>query len=117
MTSSTSKCCPATEVHHALTLRANFDHDDEHDHENDHDSNHSRSLDIPDILAGATLGPPPPRHYVSFLEDYYPSFKRKCTTLLQQIMVSTDKDDISAALHSMLDKAPLVAYLVVKDVR
>lgn len=53
---------------------------------------------------------------MTFLEDYYPTFKRKCVTLLQLIMVSADKDDISAALHNMLDKAPLVAYLVVKDV-
>ncbi|KAH7730957.1 ITR-1 protein [Aphelenchoides avenae] len=88
--------------------------DDEHD--NDHDSNHSRSIDLPDVLAGAALGPPPPRHYMTFLEDYYPTFKRKCVTLLQLIMVSADKDDISAALHNMLDKAPLVAYLVVKDI-
>uniref|UniRef100_A0A915CQ64 Inositol 1,4,5-trisphosphate receptor n=1 Tax=Ditylenchus dipsaci TaxID=166011 RepID=A0A915CQ64_9BILA len=90
---------------------------DYHSMENSMDT----SLDMPDeqmelMAAAAASGPAPPRHYMDFLQHHYPLVKRRLLLLLTQLINSSDKDVISSSLHTIMDKAALVSYLVVKDI-
>jgi len=77
--------------------------------------------DIP-LASGASggeeipAGPPPPKAYSAFLDKHYPHLKKKLLLVLTQLINSNDKDVISSALHTIMDRAPLVSYLVVKEI-
>uniref|UniRef100_A0A914EMS7 Inositol 1,4,5-trisphosphate receptor n=1 Tax=Acrobeloides nanus TaxID=290746 RepID=A0A914EMS7_9BILA len=58
----------------------------------------------------------PPKQYIEFLDKHYPSIKPRCILFLQQILYTDDKDIMAGALHGIMDKAPLLAYPIVKDI-
>src|SRR5689334_7098262 len=85
-------------------------------HEDDLDVQLQIASDIP--LASSSggeeipVGPPPPKPYGTFLDKHYPHLKKKLLLVLSQLINSSDKDVISSALHTIMDRAPLVSYLV-----
>uniref|UniRef100_A0AC35F8E9 Uncharacterized protein n=1 Tax=Panagrolaimus sp. PS1159 TaxID=55785 RepID=A0AC35F8E9_9BILA len=58
----------------------------------------------------------PPHTYIDFLTEHYPSVKQKCIGYLHEMLYDPDKDLMATSLHSIMDKAPLIAYLIVKDI-
>uniref|UniRef100_A0AC34QF85 Inositol 1,4,5-trisphosphate receptor n=1 Tax=Panagrolaimus sp. JU765 TaxID=591449 RepID=A0AC34QF85_9BILA len=88
------------------------------------DLNVEEHVDDVDSISSATSPnatdiPPhemPPQRYIKFLTEHYLGVKNKCIGFLHDIFYSNDKDFIVMSLHNILDKAPLIAYLIVEDI-
>ena len=58
----------------------------------------------------------PPKNYIDFLTTHYPAVKQTCIGLLHDMLFDSDKEVMANALHAIMDKAPLISYLIVKDI-
>uniref|UniRef100_A0A914YSR1 Inositol 1,4,5-trisphosphate receptor n=1 Tax=Panagrolaimus superbus TaxID=310955 RepID=A0A914YSR1_9BILA len=84
------------------------DHIDENERAASSNSNESNTIPEHEM---------PPHGYIEFLTDHYPAVKQKCIGYLHEMLYSdSDKDLMASSLHSIMDKAPLMAYLIVKDI-
>lgn len=83
------------------------------------DLNIEEHLDETELING-TLDIPehemPPHSYILFLRERYPLVTQKCVKILHDMLYNQDKDVVASALHDIMDKAPLIAYLIVKDI-
>lgn len=61
-------------------------------------------------------GPLPAQIFIDFIRQYYPSNKVKCIQMVQQLFNQNDRDVMASALHDLMDKAPLIAYPIVKEI-
>ncbi|KAI6214303.1 Inositol 1,4,5-trisphosphate receptor [Aphelenchoides besseyi] len=62
------------------------------------------------------LGPLPSQKFISFIKEYYPQNRSTCIQMLQQLFNNNDRDSMSVALHDIMDKMPLIAYPIVRDI-
>uniref|UniRef100_A0A7E4V258 Inositol 1,4,5-trisphosphate receptor n=1 Tax=Panagrellus redivivus TaxID=6233 RepID=A0A7E4V258_PANRE len=85
------------------------EHNDENESPNHEDHSEKSSSDIPESEL-------PPKNYVTFLHRNYPSVTTKCIQLLHHLFYNQDKDVMATSLHTLMDKAPLIAYTIVKDI-
>ncbi|KAI6200598.1 Inositol 1,4,5-trisphosphate receptor [Aphelenchoides besseyi] len=62
------------------------------------------------------FGPLPSQKFISFIKEYYPQNRSTCIQMLQQLFNNNDRDSMSVALHDIMDKMPLIAYPIVRDI-
>ncbi|KAI6239561.1 Inositol 1,4,5-trisphosphate receptor [Aphelenchoides fujianensis] len=74
------------------------------------------AADLREAAAAPDFGPPPPQRYISFIKEVYPQNRTSCVQMLQQLFNNNDRDVMSIALHDLLDKMPLIAYPIVKEI-
>uniref|UniRef100_A0A1I7YYU4 Inositol 1,4,5-trisphosphate receptor n=1 Tax=Steinernema glaseri TaxID=37863 RepID=A0A1I7YYU4_9BILA len=52
----------------------------------------------------------------SFISKHYGSQAKECELLLKQLFLTDDRDASASALHELSDRAPLIAYPLIKDI-
>ncbi|CAD5219928.1 unnamed protein product [Bursaphelenchus okinawaensis] len=61
-------------------------------------------------------GPLPTQPFIDFIKSHYAQNKIKVIQLLQQLLNNNERDTMATALHDLMDKAPLVAYPITKEI-
>lgn len=52
---------------------------------------------------------------VEVIDEHYPSIKNECLHLLQQLLINDDRNLAALALQDLGDRAPLIAYPLIRQ--
>ncbi|VDK59309.1 unnamed protein product [Cylicostephanus goldi] len=53
---------------------------------------------------------------VDIIDEHYPSSRRECLRLLNQLLISEDRNLAAAALQELSDRTPLIAYPLIRQI-
>nr|pir hypothetical protein F33D4.2a - Caenorhabditis elegans [Caenorhabditis elegans] len=71
----------------------------------DHDLKSPRAFDSGDSMEAL----------MAVLNEHYPSIRNECLQLLNRLLIKDDRNDAAVALQELSDKAPLIAYPLIRQ--